>query len=637
MKKYLILSIALFTLTPFTEPEVTWVAIGDSITYLNDHPDETGKRVTKGYLTGVTERLPNLRYINQGHNGWTSGSIADSIERIGLIKADVYSVFLGTNDWWQGRPLGTIGDYKNAAGNSTVYGSFRIIVNKIRQLNPKAKIVLITPLQRNDFVYIADANNNAHGSYRRKNGQSLEEFANTVIAIGKYENVPVVDLYNEPLLRIDNLVKYKRLKDITGKYVNYTYPASIGKPFNPRTDDYPYPIASINYTYDGLHPSDKGNAVIAKKVAESFKRLGLAPRWDKFINLRKYMEPFWKADTITDESVQIIKNGKLATGKLLFNAANILSIRAADQSKNFIKGKDWSYVNGKISIPQGSSIPYLKIEDLVFSKTKPGLSMKGKKPGTYVLFNENGFFSAHQILVTYIPQKNGKWAGPRPVYAGGNLAVTTRKLSAKKAMNIIFYGNSIETGYNSSGLENIPPYMPIWPQLVTYNLRKAYGSSINYINSSVPGVMAKWGLDSAAKRVTADHPDLAIIGFGMNDGASNVPPAQYAMEIKGIIDIVKADKPEAEFILIAPMLPNPDAVQAGNQAQYKAELLKLIGPGVVVADMTGVHAELLRHKTYQDMTGNNINHPNDYLARWYAQLISGILIKQPGDKQQRHY
>nr|WP_067053596.1 SGNH/GDSL hydrolase family protein [Mucilaginibacter sp. L294] len=277
MKKYLIVFVVAFLFCSFTQKEVTWVAIGDSITYLNDHADETGNRVTKGYLTRVTEQLSNVKYINQGHNGWTSGGIAENIEKLGLVKADVYSVFLGTNDWWGGRPVGTIDDYKNAAGNTTVYGSFRIIINKIRQLNPQVKIVLITPLQRNDFVYIADANNNAYGSYKKKNGQSLEEFANAVLAIGKYEKVQVVDLYHNPSLKLENLVNFKRLKDPkTGKYVNYSYPQSTEIPFNPKTDDYPYPADAINLTYDGLHPSDKGNTIIAQSVINSFKQLGLA-------------------------------------------------------------------------------------------------------------------------------------------------------------------------------------------------------------------------------------------------------------------------------------------------------------------------------------------------------------------------
>ena len=52
-------------------------------------------------MTRVVEKLPGIHYINQGHNGWTSGGIAREIENLGLVKADVYSVFLGTNDWWQ--------------------------------------------------------------------------------------------------------------------------------------------------------------------------------------------------------------------------------------------------------------------------------------------------------------------------------------------------------------------------------------------------------------------------------------------------------------------------------------------------------------------------------------------------------
>lgn len=30
-------------------------------------------------------------------------------------------------------------------------------------------------------------------------------------------------------------------------------------------------------------------------------------------------------------------------------------------------------------------------------------------------------------------------------------------------------------------------------------------------------------------------------------------------------------------------------------------------------------------KSFADMTGNNVNHPNDFLARWYAQYIVGML------------
>jgi len=65
------------------------------------------------------------------------------------------------------------------------------------------------------------------------------------------------------------------LKDsTTGEYKDYHYPDFVGVPFNPETDEYPYPVEAINMTYDGLHPSDKGNSVIAELLAGKW---GLLP------------------------------------------------------------------------------------------------------------------------------------------------------------------------------------------------------------------------------------------------------------------------------------------------------------------------------------------------------------------------
>ncbi|QEC53075.1 GDSL-like lipase/acylhydrolase family protein [Anseongella ginsenosidimutans] len=269
MKRFLFPAFLIFICLAAAPRETTWVAIGDSITYLNDHQDETGNRLHKGYLTLISERFPHVKYINQGHNGWTSINIADKIASIGLVKADVYTVFLGTNDWWQGKPIGTLTDYNGNAGSGTVYGAFRIITDKLKQLNKKARIILITPMQRGDFVYINDPNNNAHGSYKPKNGQTLEQFANAVIEIGKLEKFPVLDLYHDSGINMENMVNFKRLKDpASGAYKNYTFPAYTTVPFDPESDEYPYPPEAVNMTYDGLHPSDKGHRIIADMLAE---------------------------------------------------------------------------------------------------------------------------------------------------------------------------------------------------------------------------------------------------------------------------------------------------------------------------------------------------------------------------------
>ena len=119
MKKIIVLLSVGILFFGFKQKDRTWVAIGDSITYLNEHIDETGNRITKGYMTRVVEQLPDIHYINQGHNGWTAVQIASEIEGLGLVKADLYSIFLGTNDWWSGKPLGSFDDYKKNTGNAT--------------------------------------------------------------------------------------------------------------------------------------------------------------------------------------------------------------------------------------------------------------------------------------------------------------------------------------------------------------------------------------------------------------------------------------------------------------------------------------------------------------------------------------
>lgn len=266
--KTLFVILLCITLSAFTfQSKTKWVAIGDSITYLNDHLDETGNRVTQGYMSLVVNKLPNLDYENQGHNGWTAVRIAKEIDKLNLKTADVYTVFLGTNDWWGSQNLGTMDDYKNNTGTSTVYGSYRVITDKLKDLNSKAMVILITPLKRLDFVYYNNMKNNAFGSYKTKNGRDLAEFANAVAEIAKFEGYKLIDLYNSNDFNYKNIVNFKRLKDpLTGNYKDYKYPDFVDIPFNPETDEYPYPTEAINMTYDGLHPSDKGNQVIAKKI-----------------------------------------------------------------------------------------------------------------------------------------------------------------------------------------------------------------------------------------------------------------------------------------------------------------------------------------------------------------------------------
>jgi lysophospholipase L1-like esterase len=274
MKKLTILLLALLALTSFTpHKELSWTAIGDSITFLNGRPEVTKNRITTGYMDDVVKQLPYVHFVNKGYPGWTAKSMADNIENLGLQKADIYSVFLGTNDWWTGLPIGTYSDYQDNTGNKTVYGSYRTIINKIRSLNPGAVIILMTPLQRTDYVDLNNPSIFLPGDYAAKNGVFLSQYADAVKAIAKAEHLQLADLYYKSGITTKNAVHYRRLRDtVTGQYKNYTYPEYTKIPYHPATDDYPYPVGAMNMVYDGLHPSDKGHAIIAKMLVKIMKK-----------------------------------------------------------------------------------------------------------------------------------------------------------------------------------------------------------------------------------------------------------------------------------------------------------------------------------------------------------------------------
>jgi hypothetical protein len=71
--------------------------------------------------------------------------------------------------------------------------------------------------------------------------KTLEQFADALKSIGRIEKFDVVDLYHQKGMEIEQLVKFKRLKDpATGEYKNYKYPDYTTVPFIPGKDEYPY-------------------------------------------------------------------------------------------------------------------------------------------------------------------------------------------------------------------------------------------------------------------------------------------------------------------------------------------------------------------------------------------------------------
>ena len=92
---------------------------------------------------------------------------------------------------------------------------------------------------------------------------------------------------------------------------------------------------------------------------------------------------------------------------------------------------------------------------------------------------------------------------------------------------------------------------------------------------------------------------------------------------------VRDEVADVEFVVVSPMLPTPDCtwVVASRFDEYRTALAKLIGEGVVLADVTELWGKLVTLKDPHDLSGNGLNHPNDFGHRLYAQTILSQLIR----------
>jgi hypothetical protein len=335
--------------------------------------------------------------------------------------------------------------------------------------------------------------------------------------------------------------------------------------------------------------------------------------------------PFWDSMIMHNESVMMISsNGGLPEAALLFEPIQILSVRNSHLDVTYAEGVDWTYANGVLKLTAGSSAPSMTAAELYPTSAIPGWT-QNKVGGGYVLFQEGTYFHDRQLAVTYTHQRDA-WHGVVSTYDQAALPATANRLATGLPLKIVLYGDSISVGANASGLFGTAPNMSTWGELVSQKLRAHSTSSITLANPSVGGTTSAWGKDNAAALVVPQSPDLVIIAFGMND--ISLAPATYRQNIEAIINTVSAARPTCEFILIAPMLPNPETYFWGNQALFLTQLNLLAGTGRAVVNMTTVHAELLLHKRYIDITGNNVNHPNDFLIRWYFQMVSSLLLEK---------
>jgi len=329
------------------------------------------------------------------------------------------------------------------------------------------------------------------------------------------------------------------------------------------------------------------------------------------------------------EAVVFCSDLQPRSAQLLFTPVEIQSVQRANRSQVFEPGIDYTVdANGLISLPPGSQIPVL---DYYAAAIDPTYYRFADIYGT-PFFSPGGVYKhdTYDIVVTYTYDHAteslddlavGSWAT--------KLTSSLDQLRAQQPLNITFFGDSITYGAQASSLApGAAPFAPAYPMQIIDTLKARFGyGQINYANQAVGGMMSDWGLQEI-QQVVDTAPDLVVLAFGMNDASAGLPTATYKQNTEGMIQALRTANPNVGIVLVAEFSPNPEMAGANYalRAANRDALYDLYSTyeNMAFVDVGAVSMQIADRKKFQDFSGNNINHPNDFLHKIYADLILNV-------------
>ena len=96
---------------------------------------------------------------------------------------------------------------------------------------------------------------------------------------------------------------------------------------------------------------------------------------------------------------------------------------------------------------------------------------------------------------------------------------------------------------------------------------------------------------------------------------------EHEATTRTIINEVQSGAPEADVVVVSSMPDNQKVFKDGRVLAFRDVLFNIVMPNVALVDMTMPWMKMLERKEFSDLSGNNINHPNDFGHRLYAQVI----------------
>ena len=150
--------------------------------------------------------------------------------------------------------------------------------------------------------------------------------------------------------------------------------------------------------------------------------------------------------------------------------------------------------------------------------------------------------------------------------------------------------------------------------------------SIQEMEEALHKICSKFNMSLTSEqinKIVAEQPDLLFLHFGINDLGSQRAAIAYADDMESIILDIQNKLPNCDIILLSPFAPNSVLYDYDKMQEYVDYLkgFEETYDHVQLIDVFKLSLEMTKNKKYLDMSGNGINHVNDFASRVYLQAI----------------
>lgn len=380
---------------------------------------------------------------------------------------------------------------------------------------------------------------------------------------------------------------------------------------------------------------------------------------------KEIVTPYWENENggytvVYNEVVTPIRYraSDTATGYLAYEPYRIISVRDYTLQKEY--GEDDYTLDGNaITVKTDGSMPYIADEwldnknipdefsDFVVEGGTEYKDFGGTNFGRHVI-SEGSLTRTNHLCVTYAYKSSEQELGfEKPEYAPDKAARFLDKLGKGEEVKILVFGDSIFTGASASSVVGFEPKLPAFFDLIKTELATRYyggdESKITLVNESVGGEDSEWGAEQIENGAfdTSGY-DFVMIGFGMNDGSLKVPASDYVENIGKIVEGIREQSPDADYLVVGSFTPNPKSIFSGIHEDYiepaaaLCEELNGETSGCAYLSMYEMTTAILSAKQknnpkdgryqYIDISSNYTNHPNDFTVRLYAGAILSTFV-----------